>query len=153
MINFKQNPPDTAEIKEYKEVCLKGGRPNKKLESFLNNDRKVLCFNILWEDKTYDGGDKYFVFNYYLSDGTVEVKEIITQNSGYYPFPMLLKKQKLSKAPVLTHYPGMNLKSEEFYGPKDLVCGRKVTIYGRDCLIYDCDEFTRAWYKNNMGIS
>jgi hypothetical protein len=78
MTNFKQTPPDQAEMKNYIEVMLKGGRPNKALESFLNNDRKVLSFNILWEDRSYDGGDKYFVLNYYLSDGKVEVKEINT---------------------------------------------------------------------------
>ena len=92
MINMKQIPPDQAEVKEYLEVMLKGGRPNKNLESFLNNDRKVLAFNILWEDKTYDGGDKYYILNYFLSDGRIEVKEINTQNSGRFPFPMLLKK-------------------------------------------------------------
>lgn len=91
-INMKQTPPDQAEVKEYIEVQLKGGRPNKALESFLNNDRKVLAFNILWEDRSYDGGDKFFVLNYYLSDGKVEIKEINTQNSGRMPFPLLLKK-------------------------------------------------------------
>jgi hypothetical protein len=78
MVNFKQTPPDQAEMKNYIEVMLKGGRPNKALESFLDNDRKVLSFNILWEDRSYDGGDKYYVLNYYLSDGKVEVKEINT---------------------------------------------------------------------------
>ena len=78
MVNYKQTPPDQAEIKNYIEVMLKGGRPNKALESFLNNDRKVLSFNILWEDRSYDGGDKYYILNYYLSDGKVEVKEINT---------------------------------------------------------------------------
>ena len=112
MINFKQTPPDQAEMKNYVEVSLKGGRPNKALESFLNNDRKVLSFNILWEDKSFDGGDKYFVIGYYLSDGKIEVKEINQQNSGQYPFPMLLKKMKLAKAPILTHCPGMSLKEE-----------------------------------------
>jgi len=139
-------------MKEYIEVGLKGGRPNKALESFLNNDRKVLCFSILWEDRTYEGGDKYYTLNYCLSDGRIEVKEINTQNSGRFPFPMLLKKQKLAKAPILTHCPGMSLKDEEYYGPSDLLCGNKVTIYGRETLIYDCDEFTKAWYTNNMGI-
>jgi len=152
MINFKQTPPDQAEVKEYIEVQLKGGRPNKALESFLNNGGKVLSFNILWEDRSYDGGDKFYVLNYYLSDGTVEVKEVISANSGFYPFPMLLKKQKLSKKPILTHCPGMNLKPEEFYAPKDLLCGQKVHIYGRDCLIYDCDDFTKGWYRANMSI-
>lgn len=78
MVNYKQTPPDQAEMKNYIEVMLKGGRPNKALESFLNNDRKVLSFNILWEDRSYDGGDKYYILNYYLSDGKVEVKEINT---------------------------------------------------------------------------
>jgi DUF1126 PH-like domain len=82
MINFKQNPPDRAEVKNYIEVQLKGGRPNKNLESFLNNDRKVLALNILWEDRTFDGGDKYYILNYFLSDGKIEVKEINTLNSG-----------------------------------------------------------------------
>jgi hypothetical protein len=96
------------------------------LESFLNNDRKVLAFNILWEDRTFDGGDKYYILNYFLSDGKIEVKEINTLNSGRFPFPMLLKKQKLAKAPILTYCPGMSLKTEEFYGPSDLLCGNKV---------------------------
>jgi len=48
MINFKQNPPDLAENKNYIEVMLKGGRPNKNLKSFLDNDRKVLSFAIMW---------------------------------------------------------------------------------------------------------
>ena len=153
MINMKQTPPDQAEVKEYIEVQLKGGRPNKALESFLDNDRKVLSFNILWEDRSYDGGDKFYVFNYYLSDGKVEVKEINTQNSGRMPFPMLLKKQKLAKAPTLTHCPGMSLKKEEFYGPKDLLCGAKIPVYGRECIIYDCDDFTKKWYAANMGVT
>ena len=153
MINFKQTPPDQAEMKNYIEVQLKGGRPNKALESFLNNDRKVLSFNILWEDKSFDGGDKYFVLNYYLSDSNVEVKEINQQNSGMYPFPMLLKKQKLAKKPILTHCPGMSLKTEDFYQPSDLICGKMVHVYGRDCLIYDCDKFTHDWYTCNMGVT
>jgi len=65
---------------------------------------------------------------------------------------MLLKKQKLAKAPILTHCPGMSLKDETYYGPADLMCGNSVIVYGRTCVIYDCDEFTKAWYRNNMNI-
>ena len=46
----------------------------------------------------------------------------------------------------------MSNKTEEFYEPKDLLCGTKLHIYGRDCLIYDCDAATRSWYAANMGI-
>ena len=126
---------------------LKGGRPNKNLESFLKNDRKVLSFSILWEDRSYDGGDKYYTLNFFLADNSIEVKETNEPNTGRFPFPMLLKRQKLAKQPILTHCPGMSLKKEEYYGPEDLLIGKRVNIFGRDCLIYDCDEFTKNFYK------
>jgi hypothetical protein len=46
----------------------------------------------------------------------------------------------------------MSLKDETYYEPKDLCCGSSVKVYGRECLIYDCDEFTKAWYAANMGV-
>jgi hypothetical protein len=92
MINMKQTPPDEAEQKEYVEVLRGGGRPNKALSSFLENDRKVLSFKILWNDTAYDGGQKFYVLNFFLSDNNVEVKEINEQNTGRFPFPMLMKK-------------------------------------------------------------
>ncbi len=152
MITMKQNPPDLAEHKNYIEVMLKGGRPNKNLESFIKNDRHVLSFNILWPDTSYDGGDKFFILNFFLSDGSVEVKEINEPNNGKIPFPMLLKRKKLAKQPLLTHYPGMSLRTEEYYQPADLVTGNHVHIFGRDCLIYDCDAFTRDWFSEILGI-
>jgi hypothetical protein len=153
MITMKQNPPDLAEHKNYIEVMLKGGRPNKNLESFIKNDRHVLSFNILWPDTSYDGGDKFFVLNFFLSDNSVEVKEINEPNNGKIPFPMLLKRKKLAKQPLLTHYPGMSLRTEEYYQPADLIVGNQVFIFGRDCLIYDCDAFTRDWFQEILGIS
>jgi len=46
----------------------------------------------------------------------------------------------------------MSLKDETYYGPSDLMCGLKVRVYGRDCLIYDCDDFTKSWYHANMMV-
>lgn len=153
MINMKQVPPDQAEFKNYIEVKLKGGRPNGGLKSFLDNDRRVLSFKILWQDVSYDGGDKFYTLNFFLSDNSVEVKEINTQNSGRTPFPKLLKRQKLAKNPILTHCPGMSLRTEEYYMPADIRCGTPVKIYGRDCQIFDCDDFTKAWYQQELGIT
>jgi hypothetical protein len=153
MINMKQNPPDLAEHKNYIEVMLKGGRPNKNLKSFLDNDRKVLSFAIMWQDNSYDGGDKYYRLNFFLSDNTVEVKEIIRPNNGQYPFPKLLRRQKLAKTPILTHYPGLNLRDVQHYEPADLTCGASIPIWGRECLIYDADDFTKAWYQENLNMT
>lgn len=46
----------------------------------------------------------------------------------------------------------MTLKKEEFYSANDLLCGNNIHIYGKDCIIYDCDEFTRAWYREMKNI-
>ena len=102
---------------------------------------------------SYDGGEKFYTLNYFLSDCSIEVKEINTQNSGRFPFPMLLKRQKLAKTPILTHCPGMSLRTEDYYKPEDIKCGDTITIYGRDCLIYDCDDFTKQWYTVKCGMT
>jgi hypothetical protein len=47
----------------------------------------------------------------------------------------------------------MSLRQEDYYQPGDMQCGSAVRIYGRDCLIYDCDDFTRAWYAKNLQMN
>lgn len=42
----------------------------------------------------------------------------------------------------------MTLKKEEFYGPQDLFCGNRIVVYNRECLICNCDDFTRKWYRD-----
>ena len=106
----------------------------------------------MWHDKTLEGGVSYFTFNYFLADSTVEVKEIRFQNSGRDPFPLLLKKQKLPKEAILTHYPGMSMAKEQYYQPEDFKIGTHVNIFGRDCVIFDCDMFTKAYYRYRLGI-
>jgi len=82
----------------------------------------------------------------------VEVKEILKPNTGKDPFPMFLNRRKLPKIPIMTHYPGMTLKKEEFYSPQDLVCGNSVVIMKKECVIFDCDEYTRHWYRENCNV-
>jgi hypothetical protein len=65
---------------------------------------------------------------------------------------MLLKKSKLPKKPQFSYCPGLLMKKDEYYCPPDLKLGNYVNIYGRSCLITDCDEFTKKWYKQNLGI-
>jgi len=89
--------------------------------------------------------------NFFLADDTVEVKEIRRHNSGKDPFPLLLNRKRIPKKPIMTHYPGMTLKKEEFYKPEDMICGKSIHIFNKECLIYDCDEFTRHWYRANIG--
>ena len=110
---------------------LKGGNPTKKLASYLENDRKVVSFMVLWDDVSYDGGEKKYTLNYFLADQTMEVKEVRVPNSGINDFLMLLKRMKVQKAPVLTHDPGMFLKKEDYYLPSDLIVENEIEVYGR----------------------
>eukprot|EP01016_Furgasonia_blochmanni_P036317 TRINITY_DN4137_c0_g1_i8.p1 TRINITY_DN4137_c0_g1~~TRINITY_DN4137_c0_g1_i8.p1 ORF type:complete len:651 (+),score=231.66 TRINITY_DN4137_c0_g1_i8:95-2047(+) len=146
--DLKINPPDTKEYKEYFEVKLGGGHPNNGLKQYLENDRKVLSFDVYWDDNSLEGTRNFYKLNFFLADNTVEVKETIKVNSGKDPFPLLLRRGKLPKKPVMTHYPGMSQAKEDFYTWQDLICGKTVLIYQRDCVIFDCDDFTRAWYAD-----
>ena len=134
---MKQTPPDDVEIREYNEAKLNGGKKNKGLESFICNDRKVLSFKVLWRDTSYDGGDRKYTLNYFLSDKTMEVKEKKISNSGYDSFPMLLRRMLVPKQPVMTHYPSMSLRKEEYYQPSDLLIGEHLNIFSRDMVIVD----------------
>lgn len=76
MKDIKIPPPDLKEYKEYNEVKLRGGHPNGGLEKYLYNDRKVLSFNVYWNDTTPEGAMNFFILNFFLADDTIEVKEI-----------------------------------------------------------------------------
>jgi hypothetical protein len=70
-----------------------------------------------------EGGSNYFTLNFFLADSTVEIKEVRKHNSGKDPYALMLSRKRLPKKPILTHYPGMTLKKEEFYQAEDLICG------------------------------
>ena len=146
MVDFNKIKKDIMEIKEYTEVSLKGGHPNGGLEQFLENDRKVLCFDISWYDP-YDKEEKKYKLHYYLADSQIEICEIRINNSGKDPFPKLLRKSKLAKVPRMVYCPGLEVPKEEYYTPKDLVIGNYIEVYNRKCHIIGCDEFTKNWYK------
>jgi EF-hand domain-containing protein 1 len=46
----------------------------------------------------------------------------------------------------------MNMRTEQFYMPEDLKCGSEIVVWGRNCLIYDADDFTKQWYRANCKI-
>ena len=151
-VDYEKVKKDIAELKEFTEASLGGGHPNGGLKQFLENDRKVLSFDIIWYDEKYDKEEKKYKLNYYLADNQAEVCEKKINNSGKDPFPRLLKKSKLPKKPRMTFCPGIETKDEEYYLPEDLLIGKYVYIYGRKCLIVGCDDFTRKWYKDTLGI-
>ena len=53
---------------------------------------------MLWDDRDSLYGElTTYKLHYFLQDGTVEILEVHSANSGRDPYPLLLKKQKLPK--------------------------------------------------------
>ncbi|GFH11391.1 uncharacterized protein HaLaN_06880, partial [Haematococcus lacustris] len=106
-------------------------KDNKAQEHLAN---KVLRFFCCWDDTKRMFGQKlHFALHYFLSDNTVEVAEMHRRNTGRDPFPLLLSRCKLPKAPNIPAGP--------------------VQVYGRDLQIYDLDGFTRDWLRKNSTLS
>ncbi|XP_050306827.1 EF-hand domain-containing protein 1-like [Anthonomus grandis grandis] len=131
-----------------------------KFRRFLEYDGKVLRFKAAWDDRENEYGDiMKFEILYFLSDDTVAVKNVQEENSGRDPYPVLLRKMKLPKiytdSPVT--YPAIYLEKTEnevteYYQPKDFLVGNTIFVLGRDMLLYDCDKFTRDYFRNALGI-
>eukprot|EP00824_Muranothrix_gubernata_P018084 TRINITY_DN36979_c0_g1_i1.p1 TRINITY_DN36979_c0_g1~~TRINITY_DN36979_c0_g1_i1.p1 ORF type:complete len:694 (-),score=158.09 TRINITY_DN36979_c0_g1_i1:27-1916(-) len=110
-----------------------------KLFRFLQNDKKVLRFYCVWDDRAAMYGDRHlYTLCYFLTDDTVKVTkthEGVSWNKRD-PFGMLLRREKLP----CPNAPGT------FYTDADLRVGETISVFGRDFMPYDCDEFTRAYY-------
>mmetsp|Transcript_22009 Transcript_22009/g.61580 ORF Transcript_22009/g.61580 Transcript_22009/m.61580 type:complete len:632 (-) Transcript_22009:85-1980(-) len=143
---------DIAEGKEYNELAHGGNRRNAKLQQYLENDRRILCFKCYWDDPTRYGSRMYYLMHYYLADDTVEMLESLARNSGRDPYPVFWRRSPLRKNPHVSTTPGMLEPEPVLYKPEDFFVGRTVKVYGRDIMLYDCDAFTREFYRQFMHI-
>eukprot|EP00434_Breviolum_minutum_P035511 symbB.v1.2.031437.t1/scaffold3650.1/size52688/1 len=131
-----------------------GGIPpvDKKLSQFLLNDRKVLRFKGYWDDHTPYGTRFYFVLHYYLADNTCEINEAHCRNSGRASWPIFMKRGPLRKSNFVNGIPAMLSSQAPLYLPEDLKVGDSINVWGRKVVLYDCDDFTRKFYLDYLGI-
>ena len=126
-------------MKDYLEYSMGGGKV-KSAKQFLENDRKVLRFNAKFE------GLKYII-HYYLSDDTVEIREVNTNNSGRDPFPLLLKRNRLPRKFCIPQ-PG-EIGAFDFYTDADIEPFMTLWAFNRPFKILGCDEYTADYYLKN----
>ena len=93
-----------------------------------------------------------------MVDDTLEVREVHSANDGRDPFPILICRQKVPKDRynVESTFPSvvMELSDQEikdYFTPKDFDLGKTVQLFNRRFLIYDCDNFTKAFYWKNFN--
>jgi len=155
-ISFGPPQPRYDDLTRFSEAKL--GRASNvlqpdKLKKFLDNDRKVLRFFCVWDDRNSLYGDRRpYVLHYFLADDTVEILEVNEANNGRDPFPMMLKRGKLPNQPLEVDALGPT-KSYTHYTYNDLRVGGSISVLNRHFLIHDCDDFTRNWYIENLGYS
>ncbi|XP_077987927.1 EF-hand domain-containing family member C2-like [Glandiceps talaboti] len=165
--------------------AVKSKRPYQSvdnLKQFLEHDREVLRFNCYWDDRDSLYGDKRnMVLLYYLSDDSIEIREVLPPNSGRellgrtflhrsqvpkpkgdYLLPTVggkngqlvlnvLGSGRRQRVMVDNSYPGPNY--QEHYKDSDLMIGRTVNVWGRKFYLYDCDPYTKEHYKSKYGLA
>ncbi|NXO19727.1 EFHC2 protein, partial [Cisticola juncidis] len=190
-IGIRLNPPacrpDDPYITEREQRHLESTNPFHPyerfdtLKQFLEFDGQVLGFSCVWNDpESQLSGPRELVLRYYLSDDTIDIREVLPDNSGRDVVPLFLKRDKLPKnAPTALHRPGtitnytlLNVlgkpernKSyyirdvlqtgavhQDFYKDSDLKIGAVINVWGRQVLLCDCDEFTKEHYRKKYGI-
>jgi len=88
------------------------------------------------------------------------VREVHTTNDGRDPFPVLVRRQKVpvDRYNVKSTFSAIYLELsdqeiKEYIRPHDFAIGRTTNIYGRDFLVYDMDNFTKAFFYQNLGVT
>ncbi|XP_036023862.1 EF-hand domain-containing protein 1 isoform X2 [Onychomys torridus] len=160
------NPPEKMALDPYtelrKEPVRKFVTPSDfdQLKQFLTFDKQVLRFYAIWDDTDSLFGEcRHYIIHYYLMDDTVEIREVHERNNGRDPFPLLMNRQHMPKILVenAKNFPQCVLEISdqevlEWYTAKDFIVGKSLTILGRTFFIYDCDQFTRQYYKDKFGM-
>lgn len=64
---------------------------------------QVLEYNAYWDDTDSLFGDvRLYKLQYYLSDDTLEIVEVLPRNCGRDPFPKFLRRMRLPKTTPMT---------------------------------------------------
>lgn len=146
-------PPRSYE-KLYREMMLGGGHINADMQQFLEKDRKVLRFFAVMDDVgTPQFERRPFTILFFLADDTIEIRELYPLNCGRDNFPIFFRRGKMPRGKVDVLGPqAQKKKKEEFVHGHEFNVGQMVTLSGNDFFIYDADEFTRAYFYDELGI-
>jgi len=130
-----------------------------KLKQFIQLDRQVLRFHAVWDDRNnMFGVMRPYTLHYYRVDDTIEIREQRQPNDGHDPFPVLIGRRKIPKSrqSLPSNFPSAVMEISEheiqdWLHERDLKVGETVVIMDRPFFLYDCDDFTKMYYKQVYG--
>lgn len=151
--------------KEASKCVSSAFREDPTQPAWITHDRQVLRFFGYFVERSRDDGDRYLatsssserhsrdasetvrrvVVCFHLSDRSIAISEPRVANSGRVQ-GAFLKRTVLSKAP-----PNGQARPELF-APSDFRVGGELRVCDRVIHLVDCDEATRAFYRENGAL-
>eukprot|EP00003_Mantamonas_plastica_P028838 TRINITY_DN670_c0_g1_i5.p1 TRINITY_DN670_c0_g1~~TRINITY_DN670_c0_g1_i5.p1 ORF type:complete len:589 (+),score=225.67 TRINITY_DN670_c0_g1_i5:124-1890(+) len=115
--------------------------------SWISNDNKVLRFFGYFKEPVFESAEEQYrirncTIYVYLANNTIHVAEPHVENSGI-PQGQFIKRQEIPKS--------MDDK-DDIYTFMDFNLGIEVEFFGRTIRIADCDQATRVFYEDQLGI-
>jgi Ca2+-binding EF-hand superfamily protein len=120
----------------------------ERTERFLKHDREVLSFFATWNKRL-------FRVSYFIADGTMAVNFLKAPNDGRDPVAAFVKRGKIPKGKFAlksldTISAPRDIKGD-YFTDADLGTGITINLFGRDLYLFDCDPYTREYYRSTHG--
>ncbi|EZA50209.1 EF-hand domain-containing family member C2 [Ooceraea biroi] len=178
-IDLPKDPYSKARKEKDETFPRKPSRTVDTLGNFLKYDRQVLRFYGYWDDTENLLGIVHDLeLHYYLSDDTMEIKEIVPPNAGRDSGPMFVKRMRIPKfytglQPIGATDPStvLNVLGEsatqsyymidaleigkipsDHYKDNELGIGAEINVFGRRVVITNMDAFTKEYYRRKYGL-
>lgn len=107
----------------------------------LENDNKVLRYQVALESPNPEDRKRRFILSYFLSNDMISIYEPPVRNSGIIG-GKYLRKTRVAK-------PGSTTENATYYGPSDLTIGSTIEVFGHRFVITDADEYVLNYMESN----
>lgn len=139
-------PPEVIREKVLVNIRCGGMEVNHKYKQYLDSEGKVLRFYCLWRDQSEGGETHFYDLHYFLADDTVEMIEVRERSESCAAERVLFMKRRTvprdgNIAPQASDSTDRNFQAT------DLRTDCTVSIGNRDFFIFDCDPFTKEYYR------
>ncbi|KYO34405.1 EF-hand domain-containing protein 1 [Alligator mississippiensis] len=118
--------------------------PKKNIIKMLENDHKVLRYQVTLESPDPIDRKRCFILSYFLSTDMISIYEPPVRNSGIIG-GKYLGKTKVPK-------PGSTVENPTYYEPADLTIGATVKVFGHRFVITDADEYVLNYAESNPDV-